>query len=466
MTASGSVYRASAGEVWFDEGDPTVAFVDSHSEAGKRYRVTHVDSLYPKCNCMAGQNGKDCKHVEAVMEAVTARLRKEHGMAHGPSIKDWRDEEAAEKAGESQALVLHRPSASLAVGQRAANVRQSLAAVRGGYEDAKYIAEHVIGRAMWPQELQDDKEDGANKAALIVMTAAELGVSPIQAFSYITAIKGKPFVMARMVDALINSRIPGAYIHITERTSSAVTGVAQRPGRPDTTITITMEDANKAGWSVNRWKDRESNQMREKIKETWAAMPANMLTARVKTTLGWMVFADVLAGMDVYDTDTGEAMYVAEVESVPGTVTAAAGKPVARATISHDGFRTFNDKNEQTSYIPATPMQDVADADYSEMPPEEDVPDEEPPYDPAPQSDLFPAGEAMTELEYKDRCQQQFGSWGVDLKRNITWGSVKAAFGIASSKPSEIVHEAFLAVAGEDDPIAATYERVAANPPK
>ncbi|MBA2708317.1 MAG: hypothetical protein H0U59_11005 [Gemmatimonadaceae bacterium] len=193
-------------------------------------------------------------------------------------------------------------SHKLTVTERAERARTALAVTRGGFEDAMYIA--LAQREMWPEELRaKPPEEGKRTAGMIVMQAVELGVSALQAFSYITVIKGKPFLMARMVDALINSRVQGGYIQIIERSALKCTGVAVRPGRPKTTITITIEDAKRA-----KWTERNPN---------YQTNPAAMLAARVKTTLGWMVFADVLAGMDAYDEQSGDVMVIAEVEVVP-----------------------------------------------------------------------------------------------------------------------------------------------------
>ena len=268
-----------------DDGeDPTVAWASSRSAHGTFYRITHTDGLFPRCACPAGAHGAECGHVLALMERQKGTTMPEET--------------------ETKALTVARPSASASVTLRAQNVREALAASKGGFDDALFVAENVIGRQAWPDELRNDEQGGARKAALIVMTAAELGVSPTQAFSYITAIKGKPFLMARMVNALVSGRVPGGYISLTKRTITACEAVAHRPGRPDVKVEITIEMAKKAGWTTNR---------------LYETNPAAMLAARVTTTVGWLQFADVLAGMDAAEEVDGQVVpfFAAEVEAVP-----------------------------------------------------------------------------------------------------------------------------------------------------
>lgn len=279
-----------------DPEDPSVLWAQSRSEPNHFYRIDNAEGLWPRCRCPAALHGAECGHVLALLEQ-----KKTEGTAMAEM--------------EERALVPARPSAAASVTTRAQNVRAALAATRGGFDEAMDVAVNVIGRDAWPDELRNDQAEGARKAALIVMTAAELGVAPTQAFSYITAIKGKPFLMARMVNALVSARVPGGYIIPTSRTITDCTVVARRPGRPDVTITVTIEQARRAGWTNN------------KLYET---NPAAMLTARATTTAGWLQFPDVLAGMDAAEEVDGQTVpfFVAEVEQVPShAIRTEAGQP-------------------------------------------------------------------------------------------------------------------------------------------
>ena len=265
----------------FPTDDPETWIAKSRS-SNQVYTITYANNPFPRCSCPAGTHGQECGHIVSLLE----RLK----------------EMTTETEERTTTAMVPSPQ-KLTVTQRAERAREALQVTRGGMEDAKAVA--LMQRDMWPDELRNKPaEEGTRTAALIVMQAVELGVSALQAFQYITAIKGKPFLMARMVDALVNSRVPGGYIQIVERTPLKCTGVAVRPGRPKTTITITIQDAAKAGWDRNA---------------LYKSNPAAMLAARVKTTLGWMVFADVLAGMDVYDDTSGDVMVIAEVEAVPSS---------------------------------------------------------------------------------------------------------------------------------------------------
>ena len=278
--------------------------------SGAWYEIANPEATFPRCNCPAGRWGTACKHVVA-----------------------WQEHLAAGKDGEmtetTRAVAL-APRQSMT--QKAEETRLALAAVRGGIEDAIAIAK--MQEAMWPDEIKNLPPDkGARTAGLIVQTAVELGVSALSAFSYITVIKGKPFLMARMINALVSSRVPGGYIAVTSRTPTEATAMAVRPGRPNQTVRITIQDAQKAGWAKNA---------------LYQTNPAAMLAARATTTVGWLAFADVLAGMDAYDAETGEEMYAAQVEAVPAAAIA-------------------------VEEVPADPGEEPMEGQYREPPPEQQI---------------------------------------------------------------------------------------------
>lgn len=277
-------------EIRWDD-DPTVAWVRSESDPDRWYRVTDIHSLYPRCACPAGENGNDCKHLVALMREAEKEMN--------------RMEEQAKQETTTRALAPRQVS----MRERAQLQREAMAQARGGFEDAKYLA--LQQKDMWPDELKEaekrEEGSGVRQAALIVQTAMELGVTWTQAFSYITAIKGKPFLMARMVNALVNSRGVG---HITypKRTPTEVTAKAVRTGREPISVTITMGMAEKAGWTRNT---------------LYKSNPTAMLTARATTTVAWLQFPDILAGMDAVEMgDDGgyEVMTVKESEETTPAV--------------------------------------------------------------------------------------------------------------------------------------------------
>lgn len=289
----------------WDEHDQDVAYVRSASHEGMVYRIEAARSLHPHCTCPAGMHGRDCKHIAELMESLTQEGKDMPRRTKGPSLRERlgvtdEPEKKEEPKPEQKALAL-RPT----VASRVVAAREALSQTRLGIDDARWVALHL--ERMWPAELTEakDQESARKTATLVVMTAAELGISPIQAFSYVTVIKGRPFLMARMVTALVQSRVPGGWIAITKRTPVAVTGRAHRPGRPDVELTITIQQAEKAGWTRNT---------------LYKSNPAAMLTARVKTTLGWDHFSDVLAGMDAYDPETGEQQFAGEAEMFEANV--------------------------------------------------------------------------------------------------------------------------------------------------
>lgn len=289
--------------VFVEKSDPAgTVRATSKTSPGRSYAVTEATSLYPKCPCLAGQNNRECDHVIAVldwqrqvMEAFGVEPPEEEVVTQPETI-----------GAPARALVPIRATA--AVAQRAANTRRTLLEASGGINEAIAIAK--VQRAMWPKDLQDavDQEEAAQTAGVCVYMAAALGIDPMMAFSYIAPIQNKPFVMAKMVNALVRSRVPGGRINVTRRENDVATAVAHRPGEPDVEVTVTIADAARAGWMVRRWYDKQSREWKESAKDNWKNTPAAMLAARAITTAGWLQFADILAGMDAYDVDEDEVM--------------------------------------------------------------------------------------------------------------------------------------------------------------
>lgn len=253
--------------------------------SGVAWVIDRASTLYPRCHCPAGANGRDCKHVNALMEERMGSLRDKLEM-------------------DTKAVVPVRASQA----QLAEVKRQALASVASGYQDALVLGQAMVAAKIAP--------DGVNEqqAAIIAMQAVDLGIPPMQAFSYIAVIKGKPFLMSRMVGALVERSGKG-HIEDVDVSPTAATVRAIRQGRAPLTVTITMQQAQAAGWANNTM---------------YKSHPANMLRARAVTTAGWRVFPDVLSGMDI--AEEGSDLYIVDPEAVPASAVAVEHPaPVAKA---------------------------------------------------------------------------------------------------------------------------------------
>ena len=120
------------------------------------------------------------------------------------------------------------------------------------------------------------------QAVTIAVKGRELGIPPMQAFSSITVISGKPALSAELMLALIYQRVPGAQVHFVETTDIVAKVEATRPGGKGQTFSFTIEDAKQAGLV--------------KPNSPWIKYPAAMLRARVISAMARAVFPDAIMG--------------------------------------------------------------------------------------------------------------------------------------------------------------------------
>lgn len=138
------------------------------------------------------------------------------------------------------------------------------------------------------------------KAIAIALKGRELGIPPMQAFSHIHVIQGKPTISAELMLALVYKNCPGAVIDYVENTPKRCLISAKRPGAPARQFSFTIEEAKQAGL-LN--------------KDSWRHYPAAMLRARTVSIVARAVFADAIMGcsytpeeMGAEVTDEGEVI--------------------------------------------------------------------------------------------------------------------------------------------------------------
>lgn len=128
-------------------------------------------------------------------------------------------------------------------------------------------------------------EQAMAKAITIAVKGRELGIPPMQAFSSITVIAGKPCLSAELMLALIYQRRPGAKVTFTtppDKQNEECTIVMQRPDGDPQTFRFSMNDAKAAGLLSKPG--------------AWAKFPAAMLRARAISAGARAVFPDCIMG--------------------------------------------------------------------------------------------------------------------------------------------------------------------------
>lgn len=151
-----------------------------------------------------------------------------------------------------------------------------------------------------------------------VLTGLPLGLDPLVALAQVYLVKGRPGLYTKIKLALAQARGHDAWD--VERTDDQVTCGGRRKGWPQersVEITVTMQDAERAGWTAN---------------ETYEKTPADMLWSRAMSRVLDRIAADVLFGIaSIEDLEVDE---VPEQTSRPAVqAPAPAERPVSSSAI-------------------------------------------------------------------------------------------------------------------------------------
>lgn len=162
--------------------------------------------------------------------------------------------------------------------------------VKSSFEEFSQMQE--MAKALAPATILPAvlKQSPAN-LVVIMMTGAELGMSPMQAVRSIHLIEGKPTLSADAIAALcMRHRDVCEELTLVESTDAKATYRAKRAGASQpVTLSFTIEQAGKAGLSG---------------RGNWAKYPAAMLRARCIAAICRAVFPDLAAGL--YEADSEE----------------------------------------------------------------------------------------------------------------------------------------------------------------
>lgn len=132
--------------------------------------------------------------------------------------------------------------------------------------------------------------DTPEKAITIALKGKELGLTPMNAFSHIHVIQGKPTISAELMLSLIYKNCPGAIVNYVETTNQKCVINAKRPGHTFAQFSYTLDEARQAQL-LN--------------KDSWKNYPSAMLRARTVSIVARAVFPDAIMGCSYIHEELG-----------------------------------------------------------------------------------------------------------------------------------------------------------------
>lgn len=176
--------------------------------------------------------------------------------------------------------------------------------------DSGFLPDHITREGTGKQAVA--------KALTIAWKGRELGIPPLQAFSSITVIKGKPCLSSELMLALIYQRVPGAKVTFRtppDKQKTECTVEMQRPGGDAMQFRFTIEDAKTAKVEFVSQKGQPT---------AWTKYPAAMLRARAISAGARAVFPDAILGCYTPEELGGEVIEAEVIEETPAAAVAAA----------------------------------------------------------------------------------------------------------------------------------------------
>jgi len=156
-----------------------------------------------------------------------------------------------------------------------------------------------------PEEKQAARETAIANATAAVLQGITLGLDPMTALQQIYIVKGRPGMYSRIKVALLVAHGHEVWTEDISDTRAVVCG--RRKGSDVVErVTVTMDQARKAGWSSN---------------EAYAKTPQDMLYARAAARVCDRVAPDVLMGIASVEEIQDEIQATAEVGNGHRTVT-------------------------------------------------------------------------------------------------------------------------------------------------
>lgn len=156
------------------------------------------------------------------------------------------------------------------------------------WSDIKNMSSVLVKSNFLPKSV-----DTPEKACAIMLMARELGCGPMEGFSQINVILGKPTQSPQMMKARVHAKLPKAIFRQIESTDKVARFEAARPGDPVQTYSFTIEEARALGLEN---------------KDNWKKQPATMLVWRCIGKVARQVFPDCLSGISYSPEELGASV--------------------------------------------------------------------------------------------------------------------------------------------------------------
>lgn len=249
---------------------PGYVLLPSKSSPGQYHLLANVGTpfvIHAGATCQANESDRDCWHVLAALEIAL--------------------EEPMDQPNETTLAIAERQPQAV----RAAEMGLKVASHLGAWNDLLELGKGMLASGMLPPAILNPEA-----AALVMLKAYTLDISPGEAFDFIDIIEGRPALRAQMIRALVTRSGKGTIL-IPKSDSQECVAIGNRPGVGRIEVRYTIEDAQRAGLTG---------------KKNWKEHPADMLVARATARVGRRLFADVLSGMDTawVDESGSEAEYI------------------------------------------------------------------------------------------------------------------------------------------------------------
>ncbi len=168
------------------------------------------------------------------------------------------------------------------------------------FQTMKELAKIALLSGFLPTSIKSSEQ-----AIIIMLKGRELSIPPMQAFSSIAVVNGKPTMSAELMLSMIYRNIPGSVVNFIKTDEVECVIEAKRPGGKETIFSFSMVDAKRANLDG---------------KGPWKTYPTAMLRARCISAMARAVFPDALSGV-VYTaeelganvTDDGEIISVPKI---------------------------------------------------------------------------------------------------------------------------------------------------------
>lgn len=163
-----------------------------------------------------------------------------------------------------------------------AGATRPAALVPSTFLEAQAFCGALASSDLVPSKLKDRAAD----VLVIVLSGIEVGLAPMQALRLHHVINGVPRLSADGIAAIVTASPACEYLEPIETTEERAVWRTKKRGRPEQTLTWTIERAKRAGLLADpRSKDR------------WLAYPGPMLNSRCKAELCRLVYPEIVAGL-------------------------------------------------------------------------------------------------------------------------------------------------------------------------